>query len=186
MRLLFLILSLTFTANTYALGGFDSLGESEKKILSQIEEQLGFKDPSNKIKSDIYNAISYVFESQWNSYWFGLTDLSKSKLTTDKNNGFYELTVNNKNNGTIFATFIYKPEVKQITIITRQVRHSTRKPVLERYQELKNNEAENKLIHETDNYALVRKKDYVDFSYFHLNSDTASVVYLDMRVIDVE
>lgn len=93
MRLLFLILSLTFTANTYALGGFDSFDENEKKILSQIEEQLGFKDPSNKVKVDIYNAISYVFEAGWHSYWFGLTDLSKSKLTNNKNNGFYELTV---------------------------------------------------------------------------------------------
>ncbi|MGF1818026.1 hypothetical protein, partial [Vibrio splendidus] len=145
----------------------------------------GIPDKDNKVKEKIYNSIDYAFNSKWSSYWLGLKDLSASKYNDGKEKGYMDLSFNNADEGTLYFTFVYKPEVKQIILSSKQVRHATKKIALEIYEERKANTEEYEVKHESDNYALLQKKDKVSFEYYHVGSKTASLVYSGQEIINL-
>ncbi len=181
--LTFILLSLSF--NTYALGGFGSLSESEQKSLESIVKQLGISDKNNTVKEKIYNSIDFAFNSKWNSYWLGLKDLSASKYDNGLEKGYMDISFNTADNGTLYFTFVYKPEANQIIVSSKQVRHTTRKTALDVYEERKSDTNKYEIKHETDNYALLQEKGKVSYEYFHIGSNSASLVYSSQLLINL-
>jgi hypothetical protein len=171
--------------NSFALGGFESLQDTEKQLLKSIVEQLGISDSDNKIKMKIHDATSFAFDGHWGSYWMGLNELASSKYQNGKEKGVIEISLNNSKSGTYFLTFIYKPEVKQIVVFQKQIRHGSKKQLLDEYEKRKANTEAYELRHESDNYALLQEKGKVDFEFFHVSGDTGSLVYSSQRVIDL-
>ena len=185
-KLLFLIvLSLSF--NVYALGGYESLSENEQKLLKSIVERLGVKDKDNSVKKKLYDTSLFAFDGNWSSYWVGLTELSLSKYKDGAESGFVELGINNSENGTVFLTYLYKPEVKQIILTSKQIRYGAKKTILDVYEERKSDKEKYVVKHESDNYALLQEKGQVSFEYYHVGAsgDTASLVYQSQNVIDI-
>lgn len=185
-KFLFLVVIL-LSFNASALGGFESLSESEQKLLKLIVERLGIEDKNNSIKQKIYDKSSFAFDGNWSSYWVGLNDLSLSKYKDGKEKGFIELGVNNSENGTVFLTYLYKPEVKQIILTSKQIRYGAKKTILDVFEERKSNKEKYVVKNESDNYALLQEKGQASFEYYHVgaSTDTASLVYQLQVVIDI-
>ncbi|MFT5594623.1 MAG: hypothetical protein ACI8SR_003014 [Oceanicoccus sp.] len=95
--------------------------------MKSIVKQLGVTDTDNSIKMKIYNTSSFAFKGTWGSYWTGLTELSSSKFNDNNEKGVIEIAINNSESGTFFLTYFYKPEVKQIMLFTKQIRHTSKK-----------------------------------------------------------
>lgn len=185
MRILLAVVLTIFTSSSYALGGYKSLPDNEQKLLSQVQKVLGFNDPSDKVKLNIYNNISWIFEGNWNSRWFDLTELSASKLKSSTKSHFFELSVNNEKNGIIFVTFVYKPKVHQVTIISREIRHGSSSDALSHFKKSKNKK-EYKVDYEHDKTALLHQKGRVSYDFYNVYDNTASVVYFNMTVINTK
>jgi len=185
MRILVLIVAAIFSFNSYALGGYDSLTKSQQSVVKKIVEQLGINDTDNSVKYKVYEKIDYAFKGDWNTYWYGLTDLSASKYKDGKEKGFIEYAINNSEAGTLFLTFIHRPEVDQIIVMRKQVRYGEKTTILDAFEEKKADTENYKVTHEKDNYALLQKKGRVDFEYFHVGKSTASLIYADMSTIDL-
>ncbi|WP_436323027.1 hypothetical protein ACSEYT_01905 [Vibrio cidicii] len=185
MKYCIALVLMIFSFNSYSLGGYGSLTDVQQKTLESIVKQLGISDNDNKVKEKIYNRIDYVFKSQWNSYWIGLNELSASKYTDGLDKGYVDISFNSANEGTLYFTFVYKPEAKQIILSSKQVRHTTRQRALEVYEERKAKTEEYKLVYESDNYALLQEKGKVSFEYYHVDSNTASLVYSMQHSIDL-
>lgn len=185
-KLLFLVL-LLLSFNASALGGFESLSGSEKKLLKLIVERLGIEDKDNSIKQKIYDKSSFAFDGNWSSYWVGLNELSLSNYKDGKEKGFIELGINNPDNGTIFLTYLYKPEVKQIILNSKQIRYGTKKMLLDVFEERKSDKEKYVVKHESGNYALLQEKGQVSFEYYHVgaSADIGSLVYHGQVVIDI-
>ena len=171
--------------NSLALGGFESLKDTEKKILKSIVKQLGITDTDNSIKQKIYNTSDHAFEGNWGSYWTNLTELSSSKFKDGNEKGVIELALNNSETGTYFLTYIYKPEVKQIMLLSKQIRHGTKKTLLSEFEQRKAKKEKYKLSHEGSNYAMLQKKGKVNYEFYHVSGDTGSLVYQSQSVIDL-
>src|SRR5690606_12760120 len=132
-KLLPFLLLLAFSSNAFALNLYDSLSEPQKSVLTTIVTQLGIKDDDNSIKEKLYNESSFIFEERWSSYWTGLNELARSNYKDGKEKGFIELALNNSKHGTVFLTYIHKPEAKQIILVARQIRHGSSSLVLEEF-----------------------------------------------------
>lgn len=184
MKHFFAIFLLAFSSSSFALGGYSSIESGQQKILNTIQNDLGFKDDdSNSVKLEIYNNISWAFSDGWQARWFDLTELASSKIKNPSKTGFIELAVNSKDQGLGFFTFIYKPNVKQITLISKQIRHGSKSLALNKYQEDK----KTRLVdYENDSTALLHKKGYVDYEFFNVLGDTASLTFYSVSVIDVK
>ncbi|WP_462158279.1 hypothetical protein [Pseudoalteromonas sp. GB56] len=173
-----------FNFQALALGGFDSLSSSEQQFINSVMDELGLKDSDSSAKMKVYDSISYVFEGSWDSYWLGLNELSASKYKDGLEKGLIEMSINNSNHGTIFLTFVYKPETKQIIIFNKQIRHGSKKTLLNEFEKRKADDKYKKQ-HEKDNYALLQEQGQVDFEYFHVTGDTGSLVYSSQLYIDL-
>lgn len=171
--------------NSFALGGYESLTDVEKSALKSIVNQLGISDSDNSIKKKIHDTSSFAFEGQWGSYWTGLAELSASKYKDGTEKGVIEIALNSSKNGTIFLTYIYKPEVSQIIVFSKQIRHGSKKLLLDEFEKRKNDKEKYELRHEGDNYALLQEKGNVEFEFFHVSGGTGSLVYQSQRVIDL-
>ena len=171
--------------NSFALGGFESLTDIEKKVLKSIVKQLGITDTDNSIKKKIYDTSDFVFKGKWGSYWTGLTELSSSKFKDGNEKGVIEIALNNSELGIFFLTYIYKPEVKQIMLFSKQIRHGSKKLLLEEFEKRKTDKEKYKLRHEGSNYAMLQKKGKVDYEFFHVSGDTGSIVYQSQMAIDL-
>ncbi|KPM78619.1 MULTISPECIES: hypothetical protein [unclassified Pseudoalteromonas] len=171
--------------NSFALGGYDSLTDIEKKVLKSIVTQLGITDSDNSIKKKIYDASDYAFEGTWGSYWTGLEELSSSKYKDGAEKGVIEIALNNSKNGTYFLTYIYKPETSQIILFSKQIRYGRKKHLLDEFEKRKNNKEKYELRHEGDNYAMLQEKGKVDYEFFHVSGGTGSLVYQTQGTIDL-
>ena len=180
LSLILIILSF----NTYALGGYDSLTDTEKKLLTKIVNKLGIK-ADNDTKYKIYKANSYAFEGLWDAKMFNLNDLASSKLKDGQEKGFYEVAFNHKEQGTLFLTYIYKPEVKQIIVLNKQVRYGDKSLILEEFEKRKANEDKFSVTHEANNYGLLQVKGKVSYEFFHVGATAASLVYSSQTIIDI-
>jgi hypothetical protein len=185
MKKLITIILLTLSFNSYSLGGYDSLNDTQKKVLKSIVSQLGIKDLDNSLKYKIYNNNSDSYSKSWNSYWLGLAELSASKLKDGKEKGFIEVMINNEEQGTLFLTYIYNHEVKQITVLSKQIRYSDKKLILDEFAKRKQNTDVYETKHETSNYGLLQEKGKISFELFHVGNDAASLVYNSYSIIDV-
>ncbi|MEG3753104.1 hypothetical protein [Psychromonas arctica] len=174
-----------FSFNSFALGVYDSLGEPQKTLLKSIVSQLGLVDKNNSIKTKIYNTSSFAFDGGWNSKWFGLNDLSGSKYEDDTEKGFIEVSINHADQGTIFITYLYKPETKQIIVFTKQVRHGPKNLTLEIFEENKSDKDSYVLTHEGPNYALLQLKGFVSYQFYNIQNETGSLVYTRQNKIDL-
>lgn len=179
----FFLVILSF--NTYALGGYNSLSDVQKKTLKTIVNQLGISDKNNAVKTKIYEKIDFAFASGWDAYWLGLNELSGSKYKDGLEKGYIELTLNSVDEGTLFFTFVYKPEAKQIILTSKQVRYGSKKRLLEVYEERKADKDKFEVRHESDHYAMLQKKGKVNFEFFHVGSNAASLVYTSQQYIDL-
>ena len=178
-----------FTSQSFALGGYNSLDDPEKKLLNSIQEVLGFSDDKNhSVKYKIYNNIKFGFESNWNSYWLGPAHLGSSKLKKHDSSGQMELIINNKENGTLFDTFIYNEKTKQITIISRQVRYSSREEIVGAFENRKKDTKKYEIKHETDDYGMLQEKGYISYELFHISGSSIAggLVYIGMTMIDAK
>lgn len=184
-KLLPFLLLLAFSSNAFALNLYDSLSEPQKSVLTTIVTQLGIKDDDNSIKEKLYNESSFIFEEGWSSYWTGLNELARSNYKDGKEKGFIELALNNSKHGTVFLTYIHKPEAKQIILVARQIRHGSSSLVLEEFGKRKADTDKYELRHESGNYALLQQKGKVSFEFFHVSGNTASVVYQSQVAIDL-
>ena len=186
MKIFFItLIFFIFSFNGFALGGYGALPEVTQKALKSIVNQLGIIDNNNKIKEKIYDANSWIFEGEFGWYWIGLNDLSSSNYKDGKEKGYIELGINNGEYGTVFVTYMYKKEAKQIIITTRQIRYGSKNIVLEEYSKRKNSSEEYEVRHENDKFALVQEAGKVNFAYFHVSGDTGSVSYVSQRAIDI-
>ena len=179
------VIALSINTNAIALGGFSSLSSAQQKIVNGIVSQLGIKSPDDKIKMRIYDEISYAFESNWNSYWLGLNELEASKYKEEKEKGVVEYVFNNESNGTLFFTFVYKPDVDQVIIFKRQIRHAGKSTILKLYEERKDDK-KFKVIHETDSYGMLQEKGKVRYQVYHVGTATSSLVYYQQAVVNVD
>ena len=180
----FILIIFSFVSfNSYALGGYNSLSESHKKVTKQIVATLGIEaDKSTKYK--IYDDISYMFNSDWHSMKFGLDELSSSKFKGENSKGIVELAFNSKDQGTVFLTYIYKPEIKQILVLKKQVRYGQKDKLIAEFERRKKEQDQYIVLHETDSYALLQQKGKVSYEFFHIGNSTASLVYSSQNVID--
>ncbi|MDN2661836.1 hypothetical protein OW492_00425 [Psychromonas sp. 14N.309.X.WAT.B.A12] len=185
MKKIAAIIMCLFSFNSFALGVYDSLGEPQKTVLKSIVSQLGLVDKNNSIKTKIYNMSSYVFDGGWNSKWFGLDDLSGSRYVDGIEKGFIEVSINHAEQGTIFITYIYKPETKQIIVFTKQVRHGPKNLTLQIFEDNKSDKDSYVLSHEGANYALLQAKGLVNFQFYNIQSETGSLVYVAQGKIDL-
>jgi hypothetical protein len=183
--LISILFLLTISINSYALGGYESLGDSVKTVTKTITKELGIVDADNMIKKKIYDEISYAFEGNWNAFWIGLNESSSSKLDDSNDKGVIEYIFNNEDQGTLLITFVYKPEVNQIIITERQIRYGNKKTLLEVFEERKNDESSYKIIHEKSNYAQLQKKGKVSYEFYHVGVEASSLVYLSQSIIDI-
>lgn len=182
MPALFLLI---FSGNAFSLSIYDSLSDSQKSVLKTIVAQLGIKDDDNSIKEKLYNESSFIFDQRWSSYWTGLNELARSNYQDGREKGFVEIALNNSEHGTIFLTYIYKPETNQIILVSRQIRHGSNSLVLEEFNKRKADTDSYVLRHESGNYALLQKKGKVSFEFFHVSGNTGSLVYQSQTAIDL-
>ena len=187
MKVFYIALATLISINTYALGGYNSFSESQKKVLSSITERLGITDTDNSVKEKIFDSSNAAISGNWSANWTGLNELSRSKYKGEHEKGFVELAVNNENSGTMFLTYIYKPETKQILLITKQIRYVSKKTLLNIFSERKAKKNEYEVKHEEDGYALLQEKNKVSYEYYHVNgSDTSgSLTYHYQTSIDL-
>ncbi|PWI32051.1 hypothetical protein DI392_17895 [Vibrio albus] len=185
MRKIITFLLVVFSCNALALGGYESLSDTQKKVIGKVTDQLGIKDTDNAVKKKIFDSIEFAFNSDWNSYWLGLNELSASKYKDEQEKGFVELSFSTSKEGTLFFTFIYKPEVNQIILSKKQVRYSSKSVVLGTFEERKADKEHYKIIYEKDNYALLQTKGKVDYEYYHVGTDAGLVVYEMQSTIDL-
>jgi len=171
--------------NSFALGGYESLRDKEKKVLKSIVKQLGIKDSDNSIKKKIYDTSEFAFKGTWGSYWTGLSELSSSKFKDGNEKGIIEIALNNSESGTMFLTYIYKPGVKQIMLFSKQIRHQSKKVILDEFEKRKADKEKYELRHEGSNYAMLQEKGSVSYQFFHVVGDSGSLVYQTQRVIDL-
>ena len=171
--------------NSFALGGFESLTDNEKKVLKSIVKHLGITDTDNSIKNKIYNTSDFAFKGTWGAYWTGLNELSASKFKDGNEKGVIEVALNNSESGTFFLTYIYKPEVKQIMLLSKQIRHGSKKLLLAEFEKRKTDKEKYELRHEGSNYAMLQEKGKVDYEFYHVSGDSGSLVYQTQRVIDL-
>jgi hypothetical protein len=171
--------------NSFALGGYESLTEQQQNVLKSIVKQLGITDKDNSIKFNIYNASTFAFDGDWSSYWTGLKELSSSKYQDGKEKGVIEIAFNNVEQGTIFLTYVYKPETKQIILFHKQIRHTGKKFLLEEFKKRKSDKETYEVRHEGSNYAMLQTKGKVDYELFHVKGDTGSLVYKGQLTIDL-
>ena len=171
--------------NSFALGGYESFTDKDKRLLKSIVKQLGITDSDNSLKKKIYDTTNYAFEGKWSAYWTGLTELSLSKYQDGKEKGVIEIAVNNVEQGTIFLTYIYKPEAKQIIVFQKQIRHTSKKFLLETYEERKSDKETYEVQHEGDTYGMLQKKGKVNYEFFHIKGNTGSLVYQSQSTIDL-
>jgi hypothetical protein len=184
MKNLLTIILITFSFNIYALGGYDSLADVEKSLLTDIVNNLDI-NADNKFKYKLYKAHSFAFEGVWGSKAFRLNELAASKLKDGQEKGVYEVAFNHKDQGTVFLTYIYKPEVKQIIVLSKQVRYGDKSFILGLFEDRKMESEKYRVAHESDNYGLLQEKGKVSYEFFHVGATAASLVYSTQAVIDL-
>lgn len=184
MKKIIVIILTLVSFNSYSLGGYGSLSEPQKTVTTQIVSSLGLEDDEN-IKYKIYNDMSGVFKSGWNSIRFKLDDLKSSKFKGEYSKGVVEIAFNSKDQGTMFYTYVYKPEVKQIFVFKKQVRYGSKANFIAEFEKRKNKEGEYTVSHESDTYGLLQEKGTVDYEFFHIGNGAASLVYSSQRIINI-
>lgn len=185
MKPLFALILATLSCHAFALGGFKSLDTETQTVLTWIVDQLGIKDNSHSTKMKLHDAIDFMFEGDWNTNWLGLNDVAASRYQDGRELGYIELLTNSAEHGTVSITFNYQPSTKQIISTTRQVRYTTRKALLDIYNERKANKEEYNLEHENDHYAMLSKVGLIDYEYYHVGSDSGSITYVSQNIIDL-
>jgi len=180
-----IIFIIGFKTSLFALGGFSSLSTPEQKTINIIVKQLGISNPSNEVKYKIYKSISFAFNSSWSNYWLGLNELSASKYEKGKEKGLIDYVFNNKDNGTLFFTFVYKPEVNQVVVFKRQIRHGEKSVILDLFEKRKSDTEVFEIRHDKDNYAMLQKKGIVSYQLYHVGASTASLTYYSQSIIDL-
>ena len=185
MKKLFSLALCLLSLNTVALGGFESLTDTEKKVMKSIATQLGITDTDNSIKMKIYDASSFAFKGKWGSYWTGLTELASSKFKDANEKGVIEIAINNSESGTFFLTYFYKPEVNQIMLFTKQIRHTNKKALLDVFEERKAKKQDYNLKHEGSNYGMLQENGKVNYEFYHVSGGTGSIVYQSQTAIDL-
>ncbi len=185
MKKLLAVAALLWSFNALSLDSYSAADEGAKELIGLAVAHL--KLPDNlETRKKLYGAIDYVFsdDTDWDSYWLGLNDVSDSKVK-GQNLTYMEFFINTSLHGMFFVSFIYDKANGQVLINSKQIRHSDEKEVLNAFSEQQANTEEYEVVHESDNYALTQTKGFTDFAGFSVLSGTAAVVYFDQQVINL-
>ena len=178
------ILAFFISFNANALDELSSIPKVHKKTLNTILKTFSLTDTSTQTKNDIYKKIKWALEQDnWQSYWVGNSDLSSSKFKKDRVQMYELIIVSDRSTNTI--GFTYFPDANQIFYSSRQFIEGSSSEILDAYNEKKENET-TKILKESDSFAFIQKKGYLNFSIYHVKSPNAAVAYIDYGLIDIK
>lgn len=186
MRIITFFILVAISFSSLALDEYSSASEGKKAFVKGIMK--GLKIPESKdTEKKIYSTISYIFDydTDWNSYWLGYEELSASKFKGEQDITYLEQSVNTSNNGVFFVSFLYSKKINQILVSRKQIRYGSKKVGLELFSILKEDKEQNTIRHEKDTYALVQKKEKVEYTAINMNDKSAVVVYFNQTTIDL-
>ncbi|MCK5719545.1 MAG: hypothetical protein KAH84_06285 [Thiomargarita sp.] len=166
-----------------ALGEESTISEDEKKIFSQIEKEFKFDHISISTKKEIINQYSFALQKGWYSWWLGTDDLLSNNLENEKVKIYDLIIINDDRINNI--TFTYFPSVGQIFCVQKQYVEASSDTVLERFKEYKNKD-DMEIKKETNNYAFIKRKEYVEFSLFHMKAPNGLISYIDAKIINIK
>ena len=177
------VIALGFHNLAIALDESSTISEDGKRLISQIEKEFSLQ-LSPKSQKKIYDVFSFALTSGWYSYWLGSNDFSAAskQVKTSENRLMDFLLVSGER---VFNfTFHYFPRAKQIVFYRKDIRIGSSDLGLKTFNEAKT-ESDTITKKETDQYAVLQRKGYIDFDIFMIRPPNAVAVYWDGGVIDL-
>ena len=182
-KAILVILLLIFSHQTLALDELSSIPESHQKVLGWVIKDFGLKKASTSVRNEIYKTFKYALEQDgWYASWVGNDDLTSSKFKNDKVRVFDLIIPSNDRVNNI--TLIYFKDANQIFYTQKESIEGSSSLALEEFKKEKEKE-ENKVLNETNNYAFIQRKGYLDFDIFHLKSPNGLAAYFSYGTIDL-
>ena len=163
--------------NAYALDAFSAASATRQKVVKSVVKALDLDPQNGAIDGKIYDRISFAFAPGWHSYWMGNEDPSDGKI---KNSAFrvVDLIVVNDNRVNDI-TFNYFPVEHRIFMVRRQFVEGSSDAVLTQASRRRNAPSVYSKVGEDDSYAFFHKKNYMNFSIFHVKNQNGSATYID-------
>lgn len=184
---LLVVAALTLIGFSGAAGALDeasTITENGTKIVAMIEKEFSLQ-LSSKNKRQIYDQFSFALTAGWWTYWLGNSDFSMAsdQVKNSKNRVMDFLFVSGER---VFnLTLHHFPEARQIIYYRKEIRVGSSTIALETFNKEKL-KAENVIQKETDQYAVLQRKGFVDFDVFMLSPPNAVATYWDGGVLDLK
>lgn len=177
-----LLILMILTINIFALNELSAISKDNKEMLDTVLSKLHLEATSTKNKIEIYESFSFALKRDWYAKWWH-NDTAKYSKIENSDTQFLELTIVDENRVHSF-TFIHFQKNKQITLLTREYISTDSSTLLEKFKKLKNDK-DYKLVNETNNYAILKEKEYMDDVIINIKNDLGMISYIGMEVIDL-
>ena len=175
--LLFISVTLLF-----GLGEMSKIPADEKVLLTNILSNLSLSKTSNKNKIKLYKTFDFALESGWFSNYAGNDSLESSKLEKSSVKTAFVKIVTKKR---IYDfVFVYFPKQRQVLIKKNQYISANADAILEKYEEEKAKK-ENELLHENNNYGMLRQKGYLSEDVYYIDGKEGIVNYNSLIILDL-
>jgi len=183
-----IVLFLIISINIFALGGknpqkFSVIPKEQKSLINKIISELDISLDSDfaKVRKKIYSYIGFSLGTRWFALWNSNTTADDSRF---KNSSvrFVDMTIVNKRYSVNFI-FIYFREVNQIYLTSFENHIGSYDDVLKEYKKIKSKEEEK---YNTENSALLKKKDYMKTTTFLLENNGGFIQYKDSYTFDTK
>lgn len=173
-----------FSGGAGALDEASTITEDGAKIVAMIEKEFSVQ-LSSKNKKKIYDQFSFALTAGWWTYWLGNSDFSMAsdQVKNSKNRVMDFLFVSGEQ---VFnLTLHHLPEARQIVYYQKEIRVGSSAIALDAFNKEKM-KAENVIIKETDQYAVLQRKGFVDFDVFMLSPPNAVATYWSGGFLDLK
>jgi len=172
------------TSKSFALDALSALPDANENVLSSIEKTLGLEGLDNAKRKELYDVIAFALKGQWTSNWLGSGSLARNRFSDHEDVQVADLIVVNDNRVNKF-TFIYFKKAGQIFYSSMQSVETSAEGAIKMFQERKADE-EYEVLADKDSYGFVKRKRYLNFNIFHVDSPNAAASYISYGVLDLK
>jgi flagellar basal body rod protein FlgC len=176
IKIYLLSICMLFTLPIQAISTASLLDSNAKLIMPNVEGLLGVKLTVSK-QSEFYNSVFKPFTSNgWNLKPVSFNSAITGSKTNDSPVKFVTYTISNANR-TIILQLIHYSEEKQIYIVTSEAVPVDTDFALSKYKEISENKEEYEMIYDQENYSMIQKKGYVNFTNFQIVEGNAYMLF---------
>lgn len=176
LKIYLISICMFFALPTHAIDTTSLLDSNAKMIVPNVEGLLNVNLTISK-QAELYNKLFKPFTSNgWDIKPISFNTAIENSKTGESKVRFVTYAISNANR-TVILQLIHYSEEKQIHSVTSETIAVNSELALSKYKEISENKEEYEMIYDKDNYSMIQKKGYVNFTNFQIVDGNSYIMF---------